>query len=137
VIADRAADQYRIAGTDLVHAKIQAPVSHTDTRGRQIQPAAFAATHHLGVAGDHLHAGIARRARQARDEAVELREFQAFFDEGIEREIQRLGPGHGQVVDVPCTAANRYRRPETRRRTVKPSVVNMISPPSIGSAASD
>jgi hypothetical protein len=59
---------------------------------------AFATGYDLGIPAGHLHAGFFRRVREAGNHTVEQRQFQPFLDEGIEREIKRLGTGDGEVV---------------------------------------
>ncbi len=50
-------------GPDTFRADRQGVLNDADTGGIDEQPIAFAFVHHLGVAGDDLHAGIACRLR--------------------------------------------------------------------------
>ena len=101
MIADRTAHHHHVSATDLVEAEAQAGSSEPDPRRREIEPAAFAAAQYFGIARRNSHAAISRRARHAGDQAIELRKFQAFLDEGIEGEIGRRGTGDGQIVNSP------------------------------------
>ena len=97
VVADRAADQQHIAVPDPVEAE-HVWMTDADAGGGEIESAAFAAPQHLGVAGDHRDADVARGLPQARDDAFQGGDFQAFLDEGIEAEIARRGAGDRKVV---------------------------------------
>jgi hypothetical protein len=77
---------------------LQLRVAHADAAGGEIQPAAFAARHHLGVARHYTHTVFPRRARQAFDDAGELCDFEAFLNEGVEAEIERRRACDGKIV---------------------------------------
>jgi hypothetical protein len=71
MIANRTADDQRIAAANLLHAQRRPRQSRADTGGREIQTAAFTAPPHLGVAGDDLHANFFCRACQTGDNPIE------------------------------------------------------------------
>jgi len=71
MIANRAADDQRIAAANLLHAQYGPRQTRADAGGCEVQTAAFAASHHLGVAGDDLHADFFCRACQTGDDAIE------------------------------------------------------------------
>jgi hypothetical protein len=60
---------------------------------------ALALLHHLGVAGDHGHAGLARRRRHRLHHALEVGERITLFDDEAGRQVQRPRAQHGDVVD--------------------------------------
>jgi hypothetical protein len=62
MIADAAADQDGIPGPGEVAGDVDAIRHHADAGGGDEAAVALAALDHLGVAGDHLHAG-ARAAK--------------------------------------------------------------------------
>ena len=60
---------------------------------------ALAAVDDLGVAGDELHAGLGGRGAHRLDDAAQIVDGQAFFEDERGGEIQRLRAAHGQIVD--------------------------------------
>ncbi len=72
---------------------------HPEPGGDGEGAVALAARHHLGVAGDDRHAGLARGARGARDEGVEQLRLEPLLEDQGPGQPQRPRAGHGQVVD--------------------------------------
>ena len=52
VIADRAADQYTIAGAHLIETESDPARAEADSGGGEVDPVAFAAADHFRIAGD-------------------------------------------------------------------------------------
>ena len=61
MVAQHAVDQHHVAGSCAIGRQLDAGADHADAGGGDEQLVAGAALHDLGVAGDHLHASVARR----------------------------------------------------------------------------
>jgi hypothetical protein len=62
--------------------------------------------HDLGVAGDHLHAGVACRQRHRPGDAMQHVERQAFLDDRGARQIERNRATDRQIID--CAAHGEF-----------------------------
>jgi hypothetical protein len=60
-----------------------------------------AALHHLGVAGDDPHAGVAGGTCDGVNLGAQLVGGQALLEDEREAQRHRARPGHGEVVDGP------------------------------------
>ena len=72
VVADRAADQDAVAGPRAVARDLHARGHHADAGGGDEDAVALALFDHLGVAGDHRHAGLARGRGHRLDDALQV-----------------------------------------------------------------
>jgi hypothetical protein len=121
VVAQGAGDEDGVARPRPVAGDVHALRHHADAGGGDEDAVALALLHHLGVAGDDRHAGLARRLRHRVDDALEVGEREAFFQDEAGREVQRLGARHGDVVDraVHRQAADVAAGEEQRRDDVR------------------
>ncbi len=98
MIAEGSAQQDAIAGTRPVAGKLDALGNHADAGGVDEHPVAFAALHHLGVAGDDAHPRCPRCARHGLHNALEVGQWKPGFQDEAGGEMQRPGAGHRQIV---------------------------------------
>ena len=63
-----------------------------------IDAVAMAPVHHLGVAGDEPHAGLARRLDHGSADAAQVIHGKALFQNEGTRKVQRASAGGGHVV---------------------------------------
>ena len=120
MVAQRAADQHRVAGAGAVPGGGRVNENFAHARGVDEDFIAGPARHHFGVAGDDLHIGGAGRLAHVRDHALQGVQGQAFLqDEGA---AQIAGPRaeHGHVVDraVHGQTADAAARKKERRHGV-------------------
>jgi hypothetical protein len=72
---------------------------HADAGGGDEDAVALALLDHLGVAGHHRHAGLARRRGHGFDDALQLGEREAFLEDEARAQGERRGAQHGHVVE--------------------------------------
>ncbi len=72
---------------------------HADAGGGDEDAVALALLDHLGVAGDHRHAGLARGGGHRLDDALQVGQREAFLEDEARRQVQRPCARHGHVVD--------------------------------------
>jgi hypothetical protein len=77
----------------------------------------FTAIHNRGIARDKLHVRLRRSGTHRLDDAAQIVDGQALFEDERRRKIQRTSPAHGKVVDSPVDrdAANIAARKKDRR----------------------
>ncbi len=99
MIADRAGNQNDVAGTRAIAGQMQ-PVRHgADPGGGDEHAVRLAALDDLGVAGDDLDAGLARRRAHALRDAVQIGQRKALFEDEAGGKMQRPRACHRQIVD--------------------------------------
>ena len=98
MVAHGARDQHHIARSGAVAAEFQALGQHADGGGGDENAVALAAFHHLGVACYHRHAGRARSFGHRFDDARQVGQRKAFFEDETGGEIERCGTHHRHVV---------------------------------------
>jgi hypothetical protein len=99
VLSDGSGDDDDVAGGDAVGAEVDAVGQQADTGGVDVEPVAVAAVDHLGVAGDHGDPGRPGGCAERGGDAAELVDRQALLEHHPDRQVERHGPRHGQVVD--------------------------------------
>ncbi len=99
MIADRPAHNNDVAVLDASERRHYSRQSHADAGRRKIEAAAFTPPQDLGVAGGDTNPGLAGGLRQARDDAIEGGDFEAFLDERVERQVKGPGSGNRKIVD--------------------------------------
>ena len=118
VIAERAAHQDHVPRPGAIAARRDdRGRDHPDAGGVDEYAITLAALDHLGVAGDDRHAGGARRVGHRMDDAREIGEGQALFEDEAGGEPERPRAAHGDVVDgaVHGELADVASREEQRR----------------------
>ena len=86
-------------GWRAVGGDVDAGRNDADAGGGDEDLVALAAVDDLGVAGDELHAGAGCGGAHGFDDAAQIVDGQAFFEDEGGGEIQRLRAAHGEVVD--------------------------------------
>ena len=101
------------------NAEAQRGIAHADAARVQIDAAAFAARHDLGVAGGDDDTDLARGGGDAGDDALEHGELEAFFEQHAEAQVLRhracdrevVGRAvHGERTDVAARELDRLHR---------------------------
>lgn len=98
MVAQGAAHQHCITGTNLRAAQVHALGESAHATRINIDAVAMAPVHHLGVAGDEPYAGLARRLGHGSADAAQVIHGKALFQNEGAGEIQRAGAGGGHVV---------------------------------------
>ena len=93
------ADEDAIAGTHLVEREMRAARPKSNAGRRQIDPVTVAATDHLGIAGRHRDAAVARGIGQRVNDAAQQRNFQPFLQKDVQGHKAWQGAADRQVVD--------------------------------------
>ena len=99
MIGDPAGDEDLVARPQGGGRHVRAVVHEADPRRADVHLVAHAARHDLRVAGDDVHAGLGGGGRDRRDLMLELVRGQALLEDEGERQRERLGTGHGDVVE--------------------------------------
>jgi len=120
VIAHRARDQNHIADPCLAPVDAQACRRYAYAGGADEDTVTLALLHHLGVAGDDGHSGLACRRRHGLNDAFQIGQRETFFQDETGRQVQRLGPRHRHIVDraMHREAADVAAREEQRRNNM-------------------
>ena len=98
MVAHGARDQHHIARSGAAAAEFQTLGQDADGGGGDEDAVALAAFHHLGVARYHRHAGHARSFGHRFDDARQIGQRKAFFEDETGSEIERCGAHHRHVV---------------------------------------
>ena len=98
MVTHRTADQHNVAVTNPVQPKVHTGILVTNTGGCEIQTAAFSASQNLGITCNDLDARVICSPGQAADNAVQLSDFQTFFNKCIQTQVLWNGSRDGEVV---------------------------------------
>ena len=82
----------------MIDAEHERRILHADAAGVEVDAAAFAATHHLGVPCRDHHADLVRSRGDARHDALEHREIETFLEDHSEAQVLRGRPRHREIV---------------------------------------
>jgi hypothetical protein len=121
VIADGSRDEDAVAGPGGVDGEGNPRRHHADTRSGNEYLVALAAVHNLGVARDQLDAGRGTRRPHGGDDAAQVVQRQAIFQDEGRRQVQRPGAADRQIVDgavdgqLADVAAGEEQRPDHER----------------------
>ena len=117
MVANGARQQHNVAHLGIAPADGHASRQHTHPGGADEHTVALAFFHHLGVARDHGHPCFAGGVAHALDNALQISQREAFFDDEARTQVQRRGTHHGHVVDgaVHGQAADVAAREKQRR----------------------
>ena len=88
----------RVAGPDAARRDGQRMFDHADAGRVDEQPVTLALVHHLGVAGNDLHAGARGGPLHRGDDPPERVHGQPFLDDETGAEIEGAGAAHREVV---------------------------------------
>ncbi len=99
VIADGSCYDDPVARFDPMGSKAHAARTPAKACRGEIDAAALTPPNDLGIAGHDIHAGFFRGGGHVGDKPLQQFQFHAVFDNGVERQIARLGAADGQIVD--------------------------------------
>ena len=85
-------------------------------RGVDKNAVALAALHHLGVAGDDLHARLPGSCCHGLDDASQVRQRQALLEDETCAQVERHRPAHGDIVDRAVHRQAAYIAPGEEKR---------------------
>ena len=98
MVTHRTTDQHDVSVTYFVQPQVQSGVFDSDTGCCKVQTAAFAPSQHLGIASYDFDASLFGGIGKTDDDAFELCDFQAFFDEGIQAKVFWDGARNCEVI---------------------------------------
>lgn len=100
MISDGSTHEDDIGWLGSVGGDVNAFGNDSYTGGGKKDAIGFAARNHFGVATDDGNRGFLTGARSGGCDAIQIREWKAFFQDESDGECERRGPSHGDIVDA-------------------------------------